>query len=44
MRKEHRLRMFETRLLRRTFGHGRKEGRKEAEGYIKRSFIMCRLY
>jgi hypothetical protein len=41
-REEHRLRVFENRVLRRIFGPKRKE--VAGEDYIMRSFITCTLY
>jgi hypothetical protein len=41
LREEHRLRVFENRVLRRIFGPKRDEMIKAGENYIMRSFITC---
>jgi hypothetical protein len=41
LREEHRLRVFENRVLRRIFGP--KRGEVTGENYIMRSFITCTL-
>jgi hypothetical protein len=41
LRKEHRLRVFENRVLRRVFGPKRDEVTGNGENYITRSFVMC---
>jgi hypothetical protein len=44
MREEHRLTVFENRVLREIFGHKRDEvtGEWSGEDYITRSFMICR--
>jgi hypothetical protein len=43
LREEHRLRVFENRVLRRIFGPKREEEAEQGSGedYIKRSFMIC---
>jgi hypothetical protein len=41
LREEHRMRVFENRVLRRIFGPKRDEGREVGENCIMRSFITC---
>ena len=41
LRKEHRLRVFENRVLRRLFGPKREEVIREWKNYIMRSFMIC---
>jgi hypothetical protein len=43
LREEHRLRVFENRVLRRIFGPNRDEVTGEWRNYIMRSFITCTL-
>jgi hypothetical protein len=43
LREEHRLRVFENRVLRRIFGPTRNEVREVGENCIMRSFITCTL-
>jgi hypothetical protein len=43
LREEHRLRVFENRVLRRIFGPKRDEGQKVGENCIMRSCIVCTL-
>jgi hypothetical protein len=41
---DHTLRVFENRVLRRIFGHRRKEVAEAGEDCITRSFITCTLH
>jgi hypothetical protein len=43
VREEHRLRMFENRVLRRIFGSQREEVAGDGRNCIMRSFITCTL-
>jgi hypothetical protein len=43
LREEHRLTIFENRVLRRIFGPQRDEVREVGENYIMRSIITCTL-
>jgi hypothetical protein len=44
LREEHRLSVFENRVLRRIFGPKRDEVMGELENYIIKSFITCTLH
>jgi hypothetical protein len=44
LREEHRLRVFENRMLRRIFGPKRDEVTGEGENCIMRSFVICTLH
>jgi len=44
MREEHRLRVFENRLLSRIFGPKNDEVTRSAENYIMRSLMICTPY
>jgi hypothetical protein len=43
LREEHRLRVFENRVLMRIFGPKREKWREAGEDCIMRSFIACKL-
>jgi hypothetical protein len=43
LREEHRLRVFENRVLRRIFGPKRDEVTGDGENYITRRFMICTL-
>jgi hypothetical protein len=43
LREEHRLRVFENRVLRRIFGPKRERERENGENCITRSFVICTL-
>jgi hypothetical protein len=43
LREEHRLRVFENRVLRRIFGSKRNEVAENGENCIMRSFVICTL-
>jgi hypothetical protein len=43
LREEHRLRVFENRVLRRIFGPKRDEVTEDGENCIMRSFVICTL-
>jgi hypothetical protein len=43
LREEHRLRVFENRVLRRIFGPKREEVRENGDNCIMRSFMICTL-
>jgi hypothetical protein len=43
LREEHRLRVFENRVLRRIFGPKRDKVRVNGENFITRSFMICTL-
>jgi hypothetical protein len=42
-RKEHKLKIFENRVLRRIFGTKREESGEAEEDYTERNFITCTL-
>jgi hypothetical protein len=44
LKEEHRLRLFENRVLRRIFGYMREEVGEAGEGCIMRNFITCTLH
>ena len=41
LKKEHKLRMFENRVLRKILGSKKDEGTEGGEGYITRTFMIC---
>ena len=41
LKKEHKLRVFENRVLRKIFGPKKDEVTEGGEGYIKRNFMIC---
>jgi hypothetical protein len=43
LREEHRLRVFENKVLRRIFGPKTNEVREGEEGFIMRNFVICTL-
>jgi hypothetical protein len=44
LRKKHRLRVFENRVLRKILGHKKEEVRGSGEDYITRNFMICTPY